>query len=70
MNPDAAISCDNCRRIVQPRPVRVVLLVEGRMHSERRLCSACRVHVADEFLRPAPWIGEPPRAKVSRSGRV
>ena len=66
MTPDAAISCDNCRRIVQPRPVRVVLLVEGRMHSERRLCSACRVHVADEFLRPAPWIGEPPRAKVGR----
>ena len=62
----AAISCDNCRRIVQPPPARVMLLVEGRAHNERRLCSACRVHVSDEFMRPAPWIGEPPRAKVGR----
>ena len=61
---DAAISCDNCRRIVQPPPARVVLMVEGRLHSERRLCSACRVHVSDEFMRPAPWIGPPPQVKV------
>ena len=59
-----AARCDNCRRVVTPT-ARVALLAEGRLLTERRLCTACQRHVCDEGIKqPADWIGPPPQVKV------
>lgn len=52
--------CDNCRRVITPT-ARIALLAEGRLLTERRLCTACQRHVAETALKEyAPWIGPPP----------
>ena len=54
--------CDNCRRVLTPT-ARIALLAEGRILTERRLCTACQRHVTDSaFKEWAPWIGPPPVA--------
>lgn len=47
--------CDNCRRVVTPT-VAAAIFADGRIHVERRLCTACLSAVKDGFAKPASWL--------------
>ena len=47
--------CDNCRRVVTPT-VAAAIFADGRIHAERRLCSACLCAAKDAFAKPASWL--------------